>query len=180
MEFVDGDGFAEGFAVAPIVHPGLVIPGVGAQISDDRGGFGAGFLLESVGIGFFVDVSGVVFDFVFISIAYGDFRHEEFPDSRWAFAHLVLATVPVVEVAEQGDVAGGGCPDGKVDAGDAVLGGEVGTEFFVDAVVVAFAEEVKVKFGEAGVFEGVGVVNDGFGVVVFDAKLVVFQVGQVD
>lgn len=147
VEFVDGDGFAEGFAVAPIVHPRLIVPGVGAEIGDDRGGFGAGFLLEAVGIGFFVDVSVVVFDFVFVSIACGDFRDEEFPDSRRAFAHLVLATVPVVEVAEKGDVAGGGCPDGKVDARDSVLDGEVGTEFFVDAVMVAFAEEVKVKFG---------------------------------
>ena len=35
VEFVDGDGFAEGFAVAAIVHPGLIVPGVGAEVCDN-------------------------------------------------------------------------------------------------------------------------------------------------
>ena len=53
-------------------------------------------------------------------------------------------------------------------------------EFFVDAVMVAFAEEVEIEFGEAGVFEGVGVVENGAGFTCGYAELVVGDFGEFD
>ena len=100
VEFVDGDGLGEGFALAALLHPVVVVPGVVAQVGDDRGGLWAGFLLEAVGVGFFVDVAFVVFDLIFVAIVFFKFWDEEFPDSSGASSHLVLATVPVVEVAK--------------------------------------------------------------------------------
>ena len=46
--------------------------------------------------------------------------------------------------------------------------------------MVAFAEEVQVEFSEAGVFECVGVVEDGAGFTRCDAELVVGDFGEFD
>jgi hypothetical protein len=52
-----------------LLQPGGVIPGVVINIGDDRGCIRAYFLLIAVGIGFFVNVAVLVFNFVFINLA---------------------------------------------------------------------------------------------------------------
>src|SRR5690606_41296260 len=85
--------------------------------------------------------------------------HEEFPHAGGAEgAHGMEASVPVVEVADHGDAGGAGGPDGEGDAAHAVDLAQVRAEFFVDAVFVAFVEEVEVLFAEGGQ-EAVGVVE---------------------
>ena len=49
-------------------------------------------MLETVGIRFFVDVSVLVLNFIFVAIARFEFRNEEFPHATHALPHLVLAS----------------------------------------------------------------------------------------
>lgn len=166
--------------MAAFFEPVLVVPSVIVEIGDDRSRFRTGFLLESVGVGFFVDVTVLVFDFVFVVSADREFGNEEFPDSSGAATHLVLSSVPLVEVAEDRDVTGVRSPDSEVDSRDTVLGGEVSAEFFVDAVMVAFGEEMKVKFGQEGRAEGVRIVDDAVVFAKFETELVIGEFGRVD
>jgi hypothetical protein len=62
----------------------------------------------------------------------------------------------MVEVADDRYLARIGRPDGEVGAGDAVLCHWMSAEFVVDALVVAFPEEVEVVVGKK---RGHGVMN---------------------
>jgi len=55
--------------------------------------------------------------------------------------------VPIVEGADDGDGSGVGRPDGEVDA---AFGEDVSAEFFVEAAVGSFVEEIDVLLAEAG------------------------------
>ena len=60
----------------------------------------------------------------------------------------MFAAVPAVEIADDLDASGVGCPDGKVDAGNAVNGADLRTKSFVQLVMATFADQVAIKVGQ--------------------------------
>jgi len=80
-------------------------------------------------------------DFEFVETAGGELWDEEFPDSGVVGSlHLVIVTVPAVEVADNTDAASMWRPHGERDA----LFCYMGAELFVDLFVAAFAEEMQI------------------------------------
>src|SRR5262249_54490646 len=111
---------------------------------------------ETDGIGLLGAVVVVLrLDRIFVQRAGTDVGHEALPDAGGAArVEVERAVLPVIEVADDADLAGVGGPDGEVRAGDAILRAGVSTEFFVEPVVFAFAEEVEVEVGEKGCHNG--------------------------
>ena len=159
--------------MAALVHPIVVAPLVVIQVGHDRGGFGAHFLLESVGIALFVNVPFPVFDLEFVGISCFHAGDEQIPNAAVHFPHLVLAAVPVVEIAQDGNITRVGGPNGEVNAADSFNFREVGPQFFVNAVVIAFAKEVNVKIGDQGRSKSVGVIEHPLMLPFLDPQLVV-------
>jgi hypothetical protein len=58
------------------------------------------------------------------------------------------ATVPRIEISDDAHAARIRRPDGKSHAAFAFMGDQVRAEFVVDACVLAFAEEMKIKIAE--------------------------------
>jgi hypothetical protein len=72
---------------------------VSIEVGDDGSGFGPDFLLKPVGVRFFVNVTVIIFDFVLVMLSpYPNFRDKQFPNAVADAPHLVLATIPRVEV----------------------------------------------------------------------------------
>ena len=63
-------------------------------------------------------------------------------------AHLVVASVPAVEVSNHADARSVRRPDGEGDALRAAYFGDVRAELFVDLFVSSFAEEMQIDFTE--------------------------------
>jgi hypothetical protein len=146
-------------AVGAGIEPGLVVPVV-FEGSDDGFANGRNAVAETEGVGF-VDLVAVEAggDVEFVDGAFVSFGDDCLPDSRDAEeAHGVGAFVPAVEVADDGDKFGVGCPDGE---GNAAVGEEMGAESFVEAAVGSFVEEVAVLGTELELRRGNGA--DGFG-----------------
>ena len=130
-------------------HPVAVAPGVARQIPDPRRGAGAQLGGERVRVGLLHGSADSRRDLVLVERAAPDPRDERLPDPRLGSQpHRVRRRVPRVEVADDGNVAGVGRPDGEVHAVGAVLSREVRAELVVAAVVGAAGEEMEVVVGE--------------------------------
>ena len=98
-------------------------------------------------------------DLVFIGGALRHLGGKDLPDAdAEAAAHLMAAAIPAVEIADDSDAPGIGRPDGKMHAGDALMGDEMGAEPLIDALMRALGEEVVVERPEDRT-EGVRVVE---------------------
>ena len=104
---------------------------------------------EGEGVGFQDEAAVCADDFEFVVGAGADAGDEDFPDAAFdAFAHGVGAAVPAVEISDDADPLGVGCPDGEGGAGDVADGAGVGAEDIVEGVVGAFGEVVDILFPE--------------------------------
>src|SRR2546423_10663598 len=96
---------------------------------------------------------------VLVERARAEVWDENLPDAGDAeTTHLVKATVPVVEVADDAHAVGARSPHCERDAADASEVAQVRAEFFVETPVAALAEEVFVERVERG-HEGVWVAH---------------------
>src|SRR5256714_13540819 len=86
---------------------------------------------------------------VLVERARAEVWDENLPDAGDAeTTHLVKATVPVVEVADDAHAVRARGPHGERDAADASEVAQVRAEFFVETPVAALAEEGFVERGE--------------------------------
>ena len=74
----------------------------------------------------------------------------------------MAASIPVIEISDDADALGSGCPDSKAYTTDTVQLYAVGTQYPVDVPVTAFTEQVQVKVGYLW-REAVGVVGHVLG-----------------
>ena len=90
--------------------------------------------LEGVRVGFNAQLAVRVDHLKFVELAIMRPGDKQLPDARLtAQAHRVAATVPVVELPNDGDALGVWRPYGKARAGDTVHGIRMGTQRFVRA-----------------------------------------------
>jgi hypothetical protein len=154
------------------VEPVLVAPDM-VGLRDDRRRSRRDLGFEGERIGLHAKLAGRGPDLELVAGAFADVGQEELPDARRPErAHRVEASVPGVEVADDGDRSGGRGPDGERRARDPtdLLG--VGAEPLVEALVAALLGEVEVELAERR-REGVRVVHrEAVAVRVGDVELV--------
>ncbi|OPZ67731.1 MAG: hypothetical protein BWY83_02531 [bacterium ADurb.Bin478] len=149
MHLIDRHGLGERIRGAPPLHPRLILPGVPIDIADHRGGLRPDLELKAVWIGFDHQVAGPILDLIFIFFAHPDLRDEQLPDARPAeHPHLMLAAVPLIEIADHTDVARVRRPDGEIDSVHAVDGRGMAAEFFINGVVIPLAEQIEIQLAQ--------------------------------
>ncbi len=140
-------------------HPRLVAPCVAADAPDDgrrpRGKLEA----QRVGIRFREDDARLRSQLEFVLLAAPDTRDEDLPHPvRRQAAHRVDATVPPVEVADDADAIGIGCPHREVHPGDRSELDGVRAQLLVGAQLGALADQVEVEIAQDAA-EAVGIVH---------------------
>ena len=159
MDLVDGERLLPGIAGASLLHPRGVAPGVNAfePVHDARGG--RRYLgVERVWIGLEKDVAVRRAQLELVEIALGGAGHEHLPDAGCPVAlHLVHQAVPAVERTDDGDALGVRRPYREGDAGDRADLPRMGAQPFVDAVVIALAEQPLIFAAEGEVAKRVAV-----------------------
>ena len=150
MHLIDRDRSFAGMLDAARAHPPSIAPAVAVEFVDLAGGPRADFAGEPVGVGLFRFVAARVgADEVLIDFALADVGDKYFPDAGDAAGgHLVGGSIPAVEIAYDEDFAGVRRPDGKADAGRALVLGEMSAELLVTAVVRPFAEQMQIELCE--------------------------------
>ena len=149
VDFVDVHGRAENLGCPVRLHVEVVAPFVAVEVRGDGGGCRAHFAEFRERVHFHVEVAVGAVDFETVEFAFTEVRDEDFPDAGTAeHAHLVAASVPAVETANNGNGLGVGGPDGELHAFETLVFHEVCAELAVEFVVRARGDEVPVEFGE--------------------------------
>src|SRR6185503_1739899 len=134
MYFVYRQRFLPGFSLLTFGHPDA-IPKLVFGFEYDRRSFGRHFHQESIRVSFEEFVVSAA-DRVLVELARPQARDEGFPDARTAQRpHLVLRTVPAIEIADYADPTRIGRPNCERDAAFAFVSEAVGAELFIDAFV---------------------------------------------
>ncbi len=146
MDLVDRDRLAALIDACPVLAMCFVFPGLHEFRRGDRGVLRTHLGTPRKGVGLQrLKVAMRSDDFELVGRAGADVRGEDLPDAGVAAkAHDVTAAVPVVEVADDGDAAGIRCPDGKVEAVDALMLDRMGAHLVEEAQMRAFADEIVV------------------------------------
>src|SRR5438552_14777747 len=87
-------------------------------------------------------------DGVFVERTFQDIGNEAGPDAGVRALEIPGARRPAIEIANDGDFAGVGRPDGEMRAAHAVLLDEMSAKFLVEPMVLAFAQEIAIEVGE--------------------------------
>ena len=112
--------------------------------------FGPQLRRESVRIGFLDQVAIVpALDLELVDLALTEVRDEDLPDARPApVAHRVTAAVPMVEIPDHADPLRIRGPHREMDAPEAGMGPQVGTEPLVIPIMRPFAEQVQIEVSQ--------------------------------
>src|SRR5450631_2228250 len=149
VHFVNRLRRAKRVAGGALLHPVVVVPLV-VEVPDDGGGARRFLVQQAERVGL-IDVVPVAlrFDVEFVERAFSYSSDEALPDARGAAGgETVGLGVPLVETANDGYGARIGGPYAEHRAGLAIVGEEVGSHLFVEAVVAAFVEEVEILVGK--------------------------------
>jgi len=144
MHFIDGDRLGEGIALAALVHPGVVAPGIALEGGDPGGGAGAYFVAKAKGIGFFVEGSLGGMDVILVAIARLNPWDKPFPHSPPHGFHGMLLALPLVEVSHHLHPQGSGGPQGKMHPSHPVHLSQVRPHFSIEAMVLPCEEQAAI------------------------------------
>ncbi len=154
VHLVDVEGALEVVRTAAAAHPQAVLPHVAGEVGEAGGGSRGALAPEGVGVGLVLLGAVVAQDVELVQLALGGAGDEALPHAAVrGLGQGVGLGVPLVELADDGDLADAGGPHGEGVAVPAVDGGPVGTHLLPAAVPVALGQQVKVVFGD-GVFGG--------------------------
>ena len=129
----------------PAVDPRGVGPLILARIADDRGVVGRRLEVRAVRVSLDVELPTRVTQLELVELALAEARDKQLPDAGDPErAHRVVTAVPLVEVADDGNARGRRRPDREGHAGHAIHGPQLRPELLVDAMLVAFVEEIEV------------------------------------
>src|SRR5215212_6669106 len=150
MHFVDRERVTKMFAARTSLHPFRIAKPV-FRFVDDRRSIRRSFRVLRVRIGLeYGQTSGRAY-LKLVEHTRREFRNEQLPDPGLRqHPHLVRASVPTIEVANNTNGRGLRRPDSKSNAARAAQLRHVRAEFFVDLFVFAFAEEMEIEFAEYG------------------------------
>ncbi len=130
MHFIHGDGGIETVSLFAL----LALHHFFRQPANQRGSIRAHLRFERVRVRFNAQLSVGVDHLKFIELTVLRAGDEQLPDARFPTqAHRMTATIPVVELPDNGDAPGVRCPHGKPRAGDAVHRIRMGAQRFVRA-----------------------------------------------
>jgi hypothetical protein len=144
----------EGIYFFPTFHPFAVVPSI-VEIPYPRGGPRGRFGGKGEGVGLLrleTVIAGM--NDVFIKVPRFQVRNEAGPDPRLPHRTQGMALgVPAVEIPRQKDPFRIGGPDGEMDPLDTLVDNPVGPQFFIEAKMASFIEEIKVFRGQK---DGIG------------------------
>ena len=142
------------------MHPFVVAPAEGRIGGDDGGRGGRRLACPRHRIGLLRQgIAVAIDDLELVALARPEPRDEELPDAGGgAETHWVTASVPCIEVADDGDAARVRGPDGETDPGDAVHFHGLCAERPGEVVMGALRNQMKVQLAEKEA-EGVGVLR---------------------
>ena len=149
MHLVDRHRGAVGVAAGPLRHPNPVAPLESVRLPDPRGRLRPDLHGERQWIGLEPNRAVGAEHLELVQLAFGYFGHEQLPDAGAAqTAHRQQATVPAAEVADHADAACVWRPDSEGHPGRPIDGHRVSAEHVVQALVGAFADQVKVQLAD--------------------------------
>ena len=149
MHLVDGHRLMQQIRLGPSCHPGVVAPGVFADVPHDRGRLRARFGEEALRVGLLHQRVRPALDLELVGGSLAQPRDEELPDARTAaLAHRVAPAVPAVEIAHDAHAQRVGRPDGEDDTLNAVERDDVCAELVIGAEVVALVEQQQVEVAQ--------------------------------
>jgi hypothetical protein len=133
----------------------LVVGPLERRTRHDRRGRRRNLGGERHGIGLVADDAVGPVHSVLVDRAGADIRDEQLPHAgRTEGAHREALPAPTVEISDDGDTGGGGCPHRERRATDVAVGCRVvllmRAEDVPQAFVTAFAEQVEVQLAEGG------------------------------
>ena len=143
-------------------HPFGVAPAVAGQVPDHRTGLQAVLVVKRERVALELDAAVRPEHLELVVRPLSHAGQENFPDAAAEqFAHGVHPAVPMVEVAHDADAPCVRRPDGEGAAAHAFRLADVRAQPVVEAVVVAFGEEVQIQFAQDRP-EGIRIGGDGF------------------
>ncbi len=150
MDFIDRYGSIEGVGLASRFHPRFVTP-VMFKVPDDGRGIRRLLGIHGKGIAL-IDTVSTMFgnDMILVDGTEADPRHKTFPDAGGILSDLqaMRCFVPIVEVANDGDLLRVRRPYRKVGPFDAVQVDPVRAQFVGEREMIALFEQVYVVFGQ--------------------------------
>ena len=160
VDLVDAHGGGIMVDASAGAHPLLVAPGVGG-FDNNRSGLWRDLGALSQGVGFVDAVALGGLDRKLIDRPGMDLGNKQLPHARGAeTAHGVLGGIPPVEITNDSDANGIGCPHCEGCAADFAhrggVGGGVGSKDIPQAFMAAFTDQMQIH-GAKGGQEGVGV-----------------------
>ena len=100
---------------------------------------------------------------IFIERAFGKVRDEQFPQARGApVGHLVTASIPTIELADDAHARGVGGPDDEMDPGHTVHRFQMRAHGLIGLIETSFGKQMEIELREQGL-ERVGIVAFGDG-----------------
>ena len=126
--------------IAPLV---IEVPDDGSRLRRD-------FVENRKRIGFVHPITMVMRgDMVFEKRSLTDLRKKSLPDARLPFGiELVMALIPTIEIADDGDLLRVRRPNREISAARAAVGDEMRAELVIQLKMAAFIKQVKVVIRE--------------------------------
>ncbi len=149
MNFVDRNRRLQRISFPARFHPLLVGPLV-VEIPDDRSRTRRLFVKHAKRVGFLADVSLIVGnDVVLVQRALADSGHKAFPDTGTpACLKQMRLCVPAIEIADDRNRTGVGCPHPKVCSWLSRNRSEVSAQLVVNPVVGTLVEEMEILISQ--------------------------------
>ena len=141
-----------------VLDPLIIAPVKVADIGGNRGGAGAEFTAEGIGIGFKEDPSVLCGDGKFVKLSCFHFRNKELVDPGVCQRrHQSCLRIPVVKISYKADRFCVRSPDSKVEALFSFVGLWMCSQLFKNVIVGAFAKQITIQLGDksgADLFSG--------------------------
>src|ERR1051325_3451670 len=139
----------------------------------DRGGRGRALHIEGVRVGLEKGQAARRANLVLVKLARPQIGNEDFPDARDAqTAHLVQASVPVVEIADDAHARRMRGPHGERDPAHSSIFAYVRAELFIDALVSSLVKEMLVERSQCRKIGIRVALRKDFAVAIIDPELV--------
>ena len=137
MHFINRDRRFVTLCDATLFHPVFVLPLIFSKIKHNTRIVRTQLCCIRVRIRFQIRQTALCLDFILIDVARADTGDKELVDSGLQKIHLICSSVPVIEVSDNTDTDRIRCPDGEVNAADAIDFDRMCTQLLIDGIADA-------------------------------------------
>src|ERR1700736_4815742 len=147
VNLINTDGLLRPVPGLAFLYPCVVTPFEAIEIENQGSRLNSMLAEKTEGIAFQHNIAETIADLVFVMSAFANPRNENFPDSCFdALSHLMGTAIPAIKIANHADPLSIGSPNRKSHTRMPIDFRQVGSELFVDLIVVADFVQVHVQF----------------------------------